>query len=124
MAGTVRAGLRSLRINGVVFRAVNDCTYNLGGEQLSEMVGQDSFHGFKVAVIAPFVEVGIRDDSGLDVSALKATRGAEIILDLRNDKSVVFIAAAFAGEGQQTTEESVISARFVAESAREVLPRR
>lgn len=122
MSGTVRAGLRSLRINGVVYRAVNDCTYNLGGVKRDELIGQDSFHGFKEMPVAPFCEVGIRDDDALDVAALKALEGAVVTLDLRNGKSVVITAAAFAGEGQQTTEESVINAKFIGESAREVLP--
>lgn len=122
MAGSVRAGLRSLRINGVVYRAVDECTYNLGGIKRDELVGQDAFHGFKETPVAPFCEVGLRDDDSLDVAALKALEGAAIILDLRNGKSIVFTRAAFAGDGQQTTQESVITAKFVAESVREVMP--
>lgn len=122
MAGTVRAGLKSLRINGVVYRAVDECTYNLGGIRAEELLGQDAFHGYKEIPIAATCEVGIRDDDSLDVAALKAVEGAALILDLRSGKSVVLNNARFAGEGSQTTGEGVITARFVAESAREVTP--
>lgn len=115
-----RAGILFIKVDGAIFDAKGNFTYNLGKPKREAIVGADAVHGFKEMPQVAFVEGEFTDSSELDVVKLLAISGATVTLELANGKVCVFREAWFAGEGNVQTEEGNIAVRFEAKSAEEV----
>jgi hypothetical protein len=98
--------------NGTQFRAKGSWTYNLGRMKKTAVVGSDGVHGFKVEPQVPFIEGSITDQGTMSATDLLDTEGATITLELANGKIIQLSDASFCGEGNITTEEGEIAARF------------
>ncbi len=120
MARNRVAGLIALKINGDLYKAKGNFTYNLGMPKRDAILGADRVHGYKEAVQTPFIEGEITDTSELSLEALMMVDDATITLELGNDKVIVLRQAWQAGEGTGNTEEGNIAVRFEGMSAEEI----
>jgi hypothetical protein len=115
-----RAGLIQVQIDGEIFDAKGNWTYNLGRPMREAIVGADVVHGFKETPQPAYIEGEITDRGTLDLAKLVATVEATVTLTLANGKMVVLRKAWFAGEGTGNTEEANIAVRFEGLGAEEV----
>lgn len=115
----VVGGIIQFKINGEVYPAKGNFTYNLGRPMNEAVIGADSVHGYKSMPQVPFIEGEITDQGELDLAALVTTTDATITLGLANGKTFALRDAWFAGEGTGNTEEGNIAVRFEGMSAEE-----
>jgi len=113
-------GILFVKANGAQLRAKGSWTYNLGQPKREGIVGADQVHGYKELPQIPMIEGVITDSSQLDVVALLNTKDATLTLELANGKVIVLREAWFAGDGNVTTEEGEIAAKFEGISGEEV----
>ncbi len=117
MPGNLRAGKIYLKINGELYEAKGDFTYNLGKPSRAAIVGADGIHGYRETPQVAFIEGAVTDSPDLDLAALSTVDDATVTLELANGKTIVLGGAWFAGEGSVTVGEAEIAVRF--ESRRE-----
>jgi hypothetical protein len=115
------AGVIEVQVNGEVYAAKGDFTYNLGVHKREGIMGADGrLHGFKETPQIAHLEGKLTDRNSFDVKALLNLQNATVTVRLANSKAVVFRSAYFAGEGNVTTGEAEIDFRIESESAEEV----
>lgn len=114
------SGTIQLQADGVPYNVVGSFTYNLGRPMREALVGHDRVHGFKELPKPPFIEGEIRDQPGLNLSALQNITNATVTLTLAVGKVIVLRDAWYASEGDVGTEEANIAVRFEGLSADEV----
>jgi hypothetical protein len=114
------SGTIQLQVDGVSYNVVGSFTYNLGHPMREALVGHDKVHGYKELPKAPFIEGEIRDQPGLDLSALQNVTDATVTLVLAVGKIIVLRDAWYASEGDVATEEANIAVRYEGLSAEEV----
>ena len=105
-------GIIFIKADGTQYRAKGNWTYNLGHLKKEGVVGADGMHGFKAMPQVPFIEGTITDDSEISLETILDLEDATITLELANGKVISLSQAWFAGEGNVTTEEGEIEARF------------
>jgi len=115
-----RAGILFLKVNGQIFDAKGNFTYNLGVPKREAIVGADQVHGYKEMPQAAFIEGELTDSRALDLVALCKIDDATATLELANGKIVVLRNAWYAGDGNVQTEEGNIVLRLEAKSGEEV----
>lgn len=114
------AGLIQFKVDGVVYAAKGNFSYNLGRPKRDAIVGSDGVHGYKETPQVGFIEGAITDLGNLDLDALVTVRDSAVTLELGNGKLISLGDAWFAGEGTASSEEGEIAVRFEANSAEEV----
>ncbi len=121
MAGNKRVGgIISLKIDGDMYFAKGDFTYNLGLPKKEGVVGADRVHGYKETPQIPFIEGEITDRQEVSLEALMGITDSTITLELANGKVIVLREAWNASEGTGNTGEGNIGVRFEGMSAEEV----
>jgi hypothetical protein len=121
MAGKNRiGGIIALKVNGDIYFAKGNFTYNLGKPKREGVVGADTVHGYKETPQVPFVEGEITDRNELSLEDLVTLDDATITLELSNGKVITLSEAWYAGEGTGNTEEGNIACRFEGMNAEEV----
>lgn len=120
MASRRIGGIIEIKANGEIYDAKGNFTYNLGKNKREAVVGMDRTHGYKEEPQVAMIEGAITDRNDLDVATLLELCDATITLTLANGKVVVLRDAWFAGEGNITTEEGEIEARFEGIDAEEI----
>ncbi|VVO86602.1 phage tail tube protein [Pseudomonas fluorescens] len=121
MAGKNRiGGTIALKVNGDIYFAKGNFTYNLGKPKREGVVGADTVHGYKETPQVPFVEGEITDRNELSLEDLVTLDDATITLELSNGKVITLSEAWYASEGTGNTEEGNIACRFEGMSAEEV----
>lgn len=115
-----KAGIIAVQVNGEVFQAKGNWSYNLGRPKRDAIIGADSVHGFKEVPQVAFIEGAITDRGDLDLATLMTIQDATVTLSLNNGKMVVLRDAWQAAEGTASTEEAEIPVRFEGISAEEV----
>ncbi|PTS93322.1 phage tail tube protein [Pseudomonas sp. HMWF006] len=121
MAGKNRiGGTIALKVNGDIYFAKGNFTYNLGKPKREGVIGADTVHGYKETPQIPFVEGEITDRNELSLEDLVTLDDATITLELANGKVITLSEAWYAGEGTGNTEEGNIACRFEGMSAEEV----
>ncbi len=113
-------GIIELKINGQVYSAKGNFTYNLGRPVREAVIGADTVHGYKETPQAAFIEGEITDSAEISLESLVGTTDATVYLRLANGKVVVLSSAWFAGEGTGNTEEGNIAVRFEGMNGEEV----
>ena len=113
-------GIIFFKVDGALFQAKGEFTYNIGKPKREAVVGADVIHGFKETVTVPFIEGAITDSDELDLESLVEIRDATCTLELANGKIIVLREAFYAGDADATTEEGEIPVRFEAVSGEEV----
>ena len=121
MAGKNRiGGMISLKINGDMYFAKGNFTYNLGIPKKEGVAGSDRVHGYKEVPQVPFIEGEITDRNELNLEDLVTLDDATATLELANGKVIMLREAWYAGEGTGNTEEGNIALRLEGMSAEEV----
>ena len=121
MAGNKRVGgIMSFKIDGEMYFAKGDFTYNLGKPKREGVVGSDRVHGYKETPQIPFIEGEITDRGEMSLETLLGIKDATITLELGNDKVIVLREGWYASEGTVNTGEGNIQARFEGMSAEEI----
>jgi hypothetical protein len=121
MAGKNRiGGIIALKVNGDIYFAKGNFTYNIGKPKREGVVGADVVHGYKETPQVPFIEGEITDRNELSLEDLVTLDDATITLELSNGKVITLSEAWYASEGTGNTEEGNIACRFEGMSAEEV----
>ncbi|MCO7576170.1 MULTISPECIES: phage tail tube protein [Pseudomonas chlororaphis group] len=121
MAGNKRVGgIISFKVDGDMYFAKGDFTYNLGKPKREGVVGSDRVHGYKETPQIPFIEGEITDRNEMSLETLLGIKDATITLELANDKVIVLREGWYASEGTVNTGEGNVPARFEGMSAEEV----
>lgn len=115
-----RGGMIQVQVNGVLYDAKGDFTYNLGRPKNEAIIGTDGVHGFKATPQVAFIEGEVTDRGDLDVDALVRLEGATVTLLLANGKVIALSNAWYAGEGTGNTGEGNLAVRFEAAQAEEI----
>ena len=115
-----RGGIISLKINGALYDAKGNFTYNIGAPKRDGIVGSDGVHGFKETPQVSFIEGEITDRSSLSLETLLNAEDATITLELANGKVIMLRDAWYAGEGTGNTDEGNIGVRFEGASGEEI----
>lgn len=113
-------GIIELKVNGSIYSAKGNFTYNIGRNRKEAVVGADRVHGYKEMPQAPFIEGEITDRSNLDLAAFVGVTDATVYLRLANGKLIVLRQAWFAAEGTGNTEEGNIGVRYEGMSGEEI----
>lgn len=113
-------GIIEVKADGELYSAKGSWTYNLGVPKRGAVIGSDRVHGYKELPQECYIEGVITDSSDLDLPKLLKIKDATVTLTLANDKVVVLRQAFFSGDGNVTTEEGEIAAKFSGMSAEEV----
>lgn len=121
MTNARRAGIVAAKFDDIIYDVKGSVTYNINKTKRDSIVGHDRFHGFKELPKVIFAEFVITDSDELDLeNDLYSKRDGTLVLDLANGKSITYAKAFYAGEGDVTTEEGEIAARFEAEDGQEI----
>lgn len=113
MANQRRAGLIQVQVNGEIYDAKGNFSFNLGRAKREEIVGADRIHGYKETPQAGFIEGAITDRGTLDLAAVVTGDNLTVTLKLGNDKVISLTEGWFAGEGTASTEEAEIPVKWV-----------
>ncbi len=114
------SGLFNLLINGRLFVAKGNFTYNHGGiKNEGQVASNGDIVGFKTSRMIPFIEGELIDTPDLDIKALQAIRDGEITLELANGKVFVLSGAHWSGDGNAQTEDGNVAIKFEGTSAEE-----
>lgn len=105
-------GIFNLKVDGELYKAKGNFTYNIGSPKREGVVGADGVHGFKENPQVPFAKGEITDDPELSLSVLTTAEDATVTLELANGKVITISEAWYAGEGTGNTEEGNIGFRF------------
>ena len=112
MANRRVGGILEVKIDGTLFSAKGEFTYNLGTPKREAVVGADSVHGFKEMPQVAYCEGAFTDNDQLDLQKLTEVRDATVTLRLANGKTIVIREAFYAADGKVGTEEGEIEVRF------------
>lgn len=115
MSSSKRAGLMSVFVDGVEVDIPGDSevTYNMGVPKATALKGLNGKgQGYKEEPQVSSIEFPVRDRSDFDLAAFCRSRDVTVTANLANGKTVVLREAVFAGDGDVTTGESQLSARF------------
>lgn len=120
MAQNRVAGLISLKVDGQIYNAKGNFTYNLGRHKKEAVIGADGVHGYKETPQVPFIEGEITDRAAISLQTLCDIENATVTLELANGKVIVIRGAWFAADGTANTEESNVGIRFEGMSGEEI----
>lgn len=115
-----RGGIIQVQVNGEIYDAKGNWTYNLGRPKREAIIGADTVHGYKETPQVAFIEGEITDRGSLDLDALVRVSLSTITLELANGKVIVLQEGWYAGEGTGNSEEGNIAVRFEGVTAEEV----
>jgi len=115
-----RAGIIQVAVNGEIYDAKGDFTYNLGANKREAILGADQVHGFKESVQAAYIEGEITDRGDLNVEALLNAEDVTVTLRLANGKTIALTQGWYAGDGDIGTTEANIQVRFEGNKAEEI----
>lgn len=121
MTNQRRAGTVYFKVDGQIYDAKGNFTYNLGVNKREAIIGADVIHGYKERIKVPFIEGEITDRGNLDVATFQKITDVTVTLELANGKTIVLRSAWFAAEGDVKTEDANIQVRFEGKTAEEVL---
>ncbi|XFB06347.1 phage tail tube protein [Azotobacter salinestris] len=113
-------GTISIKVDGEIYNAVGNFTYNLGQPLRAGLVGPDGVHGYSEMPQIPFIEGEIRDRREISLETLQNLTDATVTLELANGKVVVLRNAWYASEGTFNTEEGNGAFRFEGLSGEEI----
>lgn len=110
-----KGGIIQVQVDGSIYRAKGDFTYNPGKPKREAIIGSDGVHGYKEMPQVAFVEGEFTDGDDLDLPGLLTITGATVTVDLANGKMFVLHNAYYAAEGTVNTGEGNIGVRFEGE---------
>jgi len=115
-----RAGIIRFKVDGQVYDAKGNFTYNLGHPKRESLIGSSGVHGFMEKPQVAFIEGEITDRGSLNLQALVTAESITATLELANGKTIVLRDAQYSAEGTGNTDEANIQVRFEGVSAEEI----
>ena len=115
-----RAGIIQLAINGELYDAKGNFTYNLGAPKREPIIGSSGVQGYKETPQNASLSGEVTDRGTLDVNALVNMEDATVTLNLANGKVFVLRNAWYAGDGNIQSEEANIELLFHGVSGEEI----
>lgn len=112
MANRRVGGILFFKIDGQLFNAKGEFTYDIGVPKREAVVGVDAVHGFKEEPKVPFIEGAITDTDETDLESLFNFRDGTATLELANGKVIVIREAFYAGDGTATSSEGEVTVRI------------
>ena len=106
------AGILFLKVDGELFQAKGEFTYNINPTKRESVVGQDEVHGFSETPKVQFIEGSITDNDELDLPNFLSIRDATVTLELANGKVIILREAFYAADGDVTSSQGEIQVRF------------
>jgi len=113
-------GIIYVKVDGTVYQAKGDYTYNFGSPKRETILGVDGPHGVKETPQASFIEGEITDASDLDVKAFTELIDSTVTIELNNGKTIALKEAAYTADGDINTGEGNIQVRFEGSGMTEV----
>src|SRR4051812_3345805 len=114
------SGMLQFALDGVLYQASGDWTYNLGLPKRESVRGSDSVAGYKEEPQVPFIEGEVIDNAALDTKALLSATGVTAYLTLGNGKVIALRDGVQVGEGTGNATEGKIPVRFEGTSCEEI----
>lgn len=114
------AGMIQFALDGVLYQASGEWTYNLGRAKRETVLATDGVAGYKEEPQIPFIEGEIIDSSATDVAALLDAVGITALLTLGNGKVIALRDGVQTHEGTGKANEGRIPVRFEGKSAEEI----
>jgi len=105
-------GILLLKLDGELFRAKGEFTYDIGAPKRDAVVGADEVHGFSEKPKVAFIEGALTDSSDLDLNTVLLFRDGTATLELANGKVIVIREAYYAGDGNVSSDEGEIPLRI------------
>jgi hypothetical protein len=112
MSTPIIGGIIQVKVNGQLYSARGDFTWNPGVEKRDAVMGTSEVAGWSTKPQVPFIEGEFTDRGDMDMVALRKVKDATVYLDLANGRAFVLRDACFAGEGSEHTEEGNMDVRF------------
>ena len=106
-------GIESFTVDGVAYPVKQGWSKNFGRPIREGIAGADTVHGYTENPQVPYLEGPITITKDVDVEALLSTTDATVVLEDANNRFILR-NAWFAGEGEASTGEGELSARFEA----------
>lgn len=113
-------GIIEFKVDGSIYNAKGNFTYNIGRPKRDAVIGADAVHGFKETPQVAFIEGEITDSSDIALDKLVTIESATVYLRLANGKLIVLREAWYASEGTGNTDEGNIGVRFEGKTGEEV----
>ena len=113
-------GIIQLQIQGEIYSAKGNFTYNLGLPKREFVSGSSSIPGHKETPQVAFLEGEITDRGDLDLKRLVSLVDVTVTLQLANGKVIAYRDAYYAGDGTGNTDEGNIDVRFESADAEEI----
>lgn len=120
MSGNRVGGTIALQIQGEVYDAKGNFTFNLGRPKRDAVIGANRVHGFKETQQPAFIEGEITDANELSLTKLVGLDGVTVTLSLSNGKVIILRDAWYAAEGTGNTDEGNFQVKFEAITGEEV----
>ena len=105
-------GILLLKLDGALFQAKGEFTYDIGIPLRTAVVGVDAVHGFKEEPKVPFIEGALTDNDELDLAQLQSFRDGTATLELANGKVIIIRLAFYASPGNVSAAEGQIPLRI------------
>lgn len=115
-------GKIQLVVNGRIYSAKGNFTYNLGLGKREPVIGADRPHGYKETPQVSFIEGEITDRGDIDTRELVTMTGAMVTLEHGNGKVFAWRDAYYAADGTGNTDEGNLQFRFESEQEGEEVP--
>lgn len=115
-----RSGIIYFKIDGGIYDAKGNFSYNLGQPKREAIVGADTVHGYKETPQVAFIEGEITDRPDLDLKKLVTADGVTATLELSNGKTIILRNGWYAADGNGQTEEGNIQVRIEGRDAEEM----
>jgi hypothetical protein len=109
------AGIIQVQVDGQIYNAKGNFSYNPGSPKRDAVVGSDRVHGFTEKPQVAYIEGEFTDTGDLDLIELTLIENATVTIALANGKTFALHGAYYAAEGTANTEEGNIGVRFEGE---------
>lgn len=107
-------------LDGVLYQASGDWTFNLGKPKRETMLATDGVAGYKEEPQIPFIEGELPITPGLDIDAVLGATGVTAFLTLGSGQVIALRDGNQVGEGTGNATEGKLPVRFEGSSAQVV----
>ncbi len=108
-------GKLHFKIDGVVYLAKGNFTYNVGGFEREVIMGADGIHGYTENPVPGRIQGEITDDGTVDLAKLKSMKNGTVTLELANGKLFVLTDALATGEWTGNSDQGNVPVEFSGE---------
>ncbi len=116
----IRHGIIYLKMNGEMYQATGDFTYNVGNPKRSPLFGSGGrIAGTKEEPQEPYIKGNITIQSDTDIEAFTGAKDATITLEMDN-MTMVLTNAEYYADGEANTSEGQLQAEFFGDELKQI----